>query len=973
MGGLRLRIVAVVVALVLPLSGCSAIKDAFTDKDKKAQPTAWDRVLAMRGPNGEVGKDMALAAFAATFGPLPGVEVPRGSREGIYSGTAAARWVTGHWDELSPEQQSAVRSRLFLDDAGQTAGGPASPSTGAKNAPGRPLAAPGKPGPAGSDANQYLTCHPVTDRSITVESRLQEIMGRIAPKMGAAVNKVRIRACVVVESRLTPQQKAMGTELSGLTLGDRSGQDVVCHIDLFPKWSHSTAAEQDFTLAHEMTHCLGYVLTGEELYNKMPEWIEEGFADWSAATYLGYNRPNGKAWMPYLTPNEQGAIPAWTPLVERSYDAMGFWFLLSELGVDLYRSIGKIRDAIAGGDTAAFTAAVGAGAIGNTEEILDSWPSGITRDGRTKEWDVHGIGVPASQWPTKSAGTVSDRSAPVVVPALPFSVGIASVDLKADVVFVNGGNAHGRFGPGSNKDFTLKQAATEKFCTRGAECKCPDDTPGAGTDFTEVPSGAALVAVTGGAEGGEARVTGQSLDDFCGDPKDKTKPGTSDGGGQPGSGSGSGGGCAVPGTLGRSKPLRLPSCGGGSTNGDPHLVTFDNVRYDLQSVGEFTLAASLDDSFLVQSRQTAYPGSTAVSVNTAAAANVAGDKVGIYLTTGQTAKVDVHVNGKTVPVAAGDTKLPKGGLLTRTGDGPAAVYTLTWPDGSRLYAAAIGPYGLKLDVAVADTRKGRLNGLLGDFDGTAANDLDAGGGRTLPLPAPTADVHGTYADHWRVKQEKSLFDYAPGQSTATFTDRNFPRASADSKTVSGRAQAEATCRAAGVTDPQLLESCILDVALTGHSEFAQAAAAQQKFLDSARGTTATGNLPVPAKCVETTTPNGSNSFLFHIGVGMTVKVGGTNALECAGYLHTGSWKHELDFKGTAGQTVRLTHEPGGDCRLQWSLYKDFAFGDSKPLLPKVSVCQDLGTVKLPETTSYIVLVDKPDRSVSGTYGFTLTG
>ena len=65
----------------------------------------------------------------------------------------------------------------------------------------------------------------------------------------------------------------------------------------------------------------------------------------------------------------------------------------------------------------------------------------------------------------------------------------------------------------------------------------------------------------------------------------------------------------------------------------------------------------------------------------------------------------------------------------------------------------------------------------------------------------------------------------PGETTATWTDLNFPyqivsTAGLDSAV---RQKAEEACRAAGVTDPRFLRNCALDIAVTGDQRFSQSA------------------------------------------------------------------------------------------------------------------------------------------------------
>ncbi|MFI9815591.1 VWD domain-containing protein [Saccharothrix variisporea] len=245
------------------------------------------------------------------------------------------------------------------------------------------------------------------------------------------------------------------------------------------------------------------------------------------------------------------------------------------------------------------------------------------------------------------------------------------------------------------------------------------------------------------------------------------------------------------------------------SDGDPHLTTFDGYGYDFQAVGEFVAARSASGDLEVQVRQSALLDDRTVSVNTAVAVEVGGDRVVFTLDGGVLA---VAVNG--TPAA----DLP--GSVTRT---PATAeysgdaYTVRWPDGSVVDLEPIAPWGIRLSAGPAEPRRGTLSGLLGDFDGNRDDDLTPRGGTPLPQPPSFEQRYRQFGDSWRVTQPESLFDYAPGQDTTTFTDRSLPAG----ETVipdDRRASATAACRLAGVRD--LLEQCVLDTALTGQPVFA---------------------------------------------------------------------------------------------------------------------------------------------------------
>lgn len=262
-------------------------------------------------------------------------------------------------------------------------------------------------------------------------------------------------------------------------------------------------------------------------------------------------------------------------------------------------------------------------------------------------------------------------------------------------------------------------------------------------------------------------------------------------------------------------------CGDGHNVGDPHLITLDGLKYDFQAVGEFVLLQSDTGDMVIQTRQVPWGASRLVAVNKAVAMNVNGDIVGIY--DGQSPPL--YVNGSPTLVPGLPLELAGGGRVYLF-DGR---YTVVWPDSSQV-TVGFGRFGgvpyLDIKVSISPERVGHVSGLLGNYDGASSNDLVTRDGIALDRHPSFEQLYGQFAQSWRISQAESLFFYGAGEDTGTFTDATFPDQLVTSDTLEPtvRTQAEDTCTNAGITDPALLDACIVDVGVTGETSFADSVA-----------------------------------------------------------------------------------------------------------------------------------------------------
>jgi RHS repeat-associated protein len=255
----------------------------------------------------------------------------------------------------------------------------------------------------------------------------------------------------------------------------------------------------------------------------------------------------------------------------------------------------------------------------------------------------------------------------------------------------------------------------------------------------------------------------------------------------------------------------------GISSGEPHLQSFDGYNYDFQGVGEFALVHGTDPGLEIQVRQESWGNSNLVSVNTAVAMQVGDDVVGIYL--GQ--PNPVNINGDFVAIADGETVAVGDGSIYRIGH----TYVVTNEHGDGFWARLNSSF-IDVGTFLSTERSGEIAGLLGNADGDRSNDIALADGTVLTGPLTKQDLYGAFADSWRVTPETSLFVYGDGESTETFTNRDFPSriVTVNDLDPAVRAAAEEAVRNVGLTEGTIeFENAVLDVALTGDIEFAQAA------------------------------------------------------------------------------------------------------------------------------------------------------
>jgi len=320
-------------------------------------------------------------------------------------------------------------------------------------------------------------------------------------------------------------------------------------------------------------------------------------------------------------------------------------------------------------------------------------------------------------------------------------------------------------------------------------------------------------------------------------------------------------GIGSPGAGSPNELLHWGSLDDGFTDGDPHLTTVDGAHYDFQSAGEFV--SLRDGGTEIQTRQTPiattfFPGpndytglASCVSLNTAVAARVGAHRVtyqpnisGVPDPSGMQLRVD----GVLTALGPQGLDLTGGGRIARApaGDG----IEVQFPDESILYVtpgwwADQQKWYLNVHAARTRARQGILGAIAPGSWLPALPDGTSVGKKPASPSQRYTDLNQTFANAWRVTSATSLFDYAPGTSTATFTFPNWPLdhppctlPNVTPAKPADPAVAEQACQA---LNGDVKKDCIFDVSVTGNPGFAATYLLAQRIRNSATNTTLADN------------------------------------------------------------------------------------------------------------------------------------
>jgi hypothetical protein len=273
-----------------------------------------------------------------------------------------------------------------------------------------------------------------------------------------------------------------------------------CRVRIFPSAQGRELVYRRMLLLHEMTHCYQFQFIGSlEQLGRVPQWFDDGTAEYVAHTI-------SQAWSG--TVPEVGWYPTWLrkpefTLFRRTYEAVGFWLLLAQEGVNVYGLVGPGEQAGAtGGSQAVYNLATST--IGQTF-VGTNWGPTVGQLQINPTWRLNYPWIPQARMPINRIGNGGTASGTYQR----FGASFTALELSADITTITtGGGARGRLLDDAGVDHVVIDGTTA-YCTRAEGCRCPDGTGEPG--LPPLPRGVGFLGVAGTTDGAW-QITGRKLE-----------------------------------------------------------------------------------------------------------------------------------------------------------------------------------------------------------------------------------------------------------------------------------------------------------------------------------------------------------------------------------------------------------------------------------------------------------------------------
>ncbi|XP_061189929.1 protein mesh-like [Saccostrea echinata] len=267
------------------------------------------------------------------------------------------------------------------------------------------------------------------------------------------------------------------------------------------------------------------------------------------------------------------------------------------------------------------------------------------------------------------------------------------------------------------------------------------------------------------------------------------------------------------------------------TSGDPHMTTLDGFSYTFNGAGEFVYIYTEDELFRSQIRfeQFRKDDGTIVpaTVATAVVMEYANSSGRLEFRLNSIRTVDVLRNSELL--GFGDSRwmdLEGVTILLLPADGNSSEVSLMVMFKNIKIAFNIKASKKIMNVIPivhGDEVKGKLKGLLGNYDENPSNDLLSSDDQYLSPNASDVEIYNRFGMSWAINETESMFTYEPGKSFADYHQPLFRPVFESS--VSVTEEVRAVCGED--------KDCIFDYSVTGSRDVAeQSRTFQTQFQES---------------------------------------------------------------------------------------------------------------------------------------------
>jgi hypothetical protein len=308
---------------------------------------------------------------------------------------------------------------------------------------------------------------------------LNHLSGEIASDIGHPLSPT---ISVVVNST---QQLGAGTLAyadAQSTSGNPDAPATKCVVAINPSLYHAQeTALTNFVLAHEVFHCFEAMdFPTVAAFGHAPDWLVEGEAEWVGDTIA----PREDTWWnSYLEDPE-------TSLFSRSYNAVGFYALMSASGDDTWHLLDPMLRA--SGNAAAY-------AVASTPTLDLDWASSLTRQsGFGAGWDATGPGITDARYNPDT--TIVKNRTILRATVAPYTNAVIKFNPAADVVDVSGGTVNSRL---HEADGDTVNNPDNEYCVHQCD-QCPEMQA-----MPKLESGTNWLTVTGNTGGATYSVAGK--------------------------------------------------------------------------------------------------------------------------------------------------------------------------------------------------------------------------------------------------------------------------------------------------------------------------------------------------------------------------------------------------------------------------------------------------------------------------------